>query len=209
MKIKPYIFEMAIEKGNASAISIAAKLREVFPRSEDDFIKEKTFSKLMKDLGLTFIGASNREVYGNGELVVKHAFTNYGVRQNRKEVYLKEDCVNDEYFTKLYEFDEHFRWIIAERVSDGLSDKELHERLLDLIEGCSDDFVRSMYALPPNEAIEYFQETIQFPGEVEFNLWVKGLSDEVIGCELITSDFGSANWGVRKNGDLVILDYGF
>lgn len=208
MKIKQFIFEMALDSTNSEANNLVQNLKTRY--NYDRIIASPdSLSDFAKSLGLNYLGYSNREVYGNDKFAVKFAFSKNGRNQNRKEVFAKDECLSDEYFTKIYGFDEeNFNWIVAEKIKSGLTKEEVYQKLLDQIEGSSDDFVRDMYVLDAEEAIRLFEDTLTNPGDVELNPWAKKLSDEIIECNILP-DFHEGNWGIRQNGDLILLDYGF
>jgi len=208
MKLKPIIFEMAISKNDSEANKIVQTLKEKF--NYDRIAKDpESLYDLTDNLGLEYVGYSNREVYGNNKFVVKFAFSKNGKSQNRKEVFSKDECLSDRFSTIIYGFDEEdYSWLVAEKIKSGLTLEEIYQKLLDQIEGSSDDFVRDMYALSPDEALELFQDVLTNPGDIELNEWAKSFSDEIVECN-INPDFHEENWGIRSNGDLILLDYGF
>lgn len=159
-------------------------------------------------------GGTGRVIYGvpDFNFVIKVAKNLNGMiggtAQNRTEVKLKSECLTDKYFTKIYDYDEEqYLWIIAEKVQAELSEEQVLDLLIKNLEGSDQEFLNSIR----NSSDPFFKISDVLSGgtDVVLNSWGQGLSDELNKCSTNADDFHEKNWGLRNDGSLVVLDYGF
>jgi hypothetical protein len=204
----------------------------------DKFAKEfaafPTYSQIRDHISANYkrIGAGTaRIVYDLGNYVVKLAANKHHSRQNENEIIEKQDCLDDKFFTKIYAYDKNeYNWIIAEKVKSFRNDEEIKKLIIEKLEG-SDwlDTEVDLYDgdsnvvigtgtkrdLSPDDFFDSFGRYLQYMFEEEEyeklkrNPWLDELMEEVEKCRINPLDFHAKNWGMRDNGDLVVLDYGF
>jgi len=217
MKLYPIIFEMALTS-NSEAKRFGDLIRQEMDQYKGlelriQILRLRTF---LGENGFIRLGSegTGRVVYGisGTDFVIKVAKNLNGliggVAQNRTEVKLKSECLTDKYFTKIYDYDEEqYLWIIAEKVQAGLSEEQLLDLLVKSLEGSDPEFLDNIRNSP--DPFFKISDVLSGGTDVVLNSWGQGLSDELNKCSTNADDFHEENWGLRNDGSLVVLDYGF
>jgi hypothetical protein len=212
--LKTILFEMALSVSQ-QADNIAAKLKE-FEGSHQSLMDYATKS-------FEFAGGHGTDRITfiiNNELVLKIAKTPDSLGQNRREVERARDCLEPKHFTKLYAYSPDFYWLIAEKVNPILSHDIFVDILKNNLHGSSFLEVKNKGIRPKTltgSAFEhFFLEYLERLKEYglnhkmeDYSPWLESLANDIIKCDINPYDFHLENWGMRDNGDLVILDYGW
>lgn len=222
MLLSKILFE-EIDTSNQLANEFAAKLNGFETHSQ-----VVNFTKTLKYLGY----GRYRDVFDleNG-LALKVAADKYEITENRNEIDAKA-CLADEYFTKLYAYDDNnFWWLIVEKISTE-NTGAIRSAIMKNLEGSevlsrnynSDLLPEKIYLkdLPMDKffvnlarhlaflASDQEQEEDEKPrSEVVRSPWLKGLVEQLKQCGVAPHDLHQENWGLRSDGSPVILDYGF
>lgn len=123
--------------------------------------------------------------------------------QNKKEVNTYLTSKNKKCLAKIYKYDKNFNWIIAEKINVFESDDQflkhtgiIFSDFIDCI--CCDYSYRGLSSLKNKRQKTKIYRTITLLRKVlkRFDL----INDDLDQLE---------HWGTRKNGDLVLVDYGF
>jgi hypothetical protein len=214
VKLYPIIFEMALTS-NSEAKRYGDLIRQEM-NQHMDLPERIKFKFLAKAHGFVKIGEGNgRIIYEipGTEFIIKVAKGGGGifggVNQNKTEITLKSNCLSDEYFTKIYDFDEeNYFWIICEKVQTGLSSEQVLKLLIQNLKGSDEKLFELISLMSTNRAIYAIGDALSGGLEIELNSWGKNLSDELNNCKMNADDFHADNWGLRADGSLVVLDYG-
>lgn len=167
----------------------------------------------------TFIGHGNsRAVYNTGfGFVVKVSRRHGVINQNKIELERKRDCLDDRFFAKIYSYDKvNFWWLISEYAEAFTDERAFIGVLVKKLQGTDEEIVRAIsdnlngsqtFSNILSDAIY----TILYGGTPEFevNQWLKDFMKSLTDCKVDPHDFHEENWGVRQNGDLILIDYGF
>ena len=167
-----------------------------------------------------------RNVYDLGSAVLKVTrwlknsyFENHKNTENKIEIDAR-DCLPDEFFPKIYAFDgKNYYWLIAEKVHSGsgpLFEKEMQKAILSKVDLSS--FGLSL-AKKPEEFFDGLSDLMSddIPKAWKIkrkaievsNRWFKELLGALKKCGVASQDLHASNWGLRMNGEPVILDFGF
>lgn len=167
-----------------------------------------------------------RNVYDLGSAVLKVTrwlknsyFENHKNTENKIEIDAR-DCLPDEFFPKIYAFDDkNYYWLIAEKVHSGsgpLFEKEMQKAILSKVDLSS--FGLSL-AKKPEEFFDGLSDLMSddIPKAWKIkrkaievsNRWFKELLGALKKCGVASQDLHASNWGLRMNGEPVILDFGF
>jgi hypothetical protein len=181
--------------------------------------KEKFKDRLMK----LEVSGFFRDVYQFGDYIVKYNIDTFKKNEeNKNEVRIKS-CGDDTYLTRIFAFDnKEFKWLITEKVKP-VGDKDVFAELLKVnlsgsgfmedLGSMYDDYYRDVKIknLEPAKFIRFFVTLLEGPATAvkKPNKWMKGLLVLIKKCKINPSDLYQRNWGVRSDGSLVILDYGY
>ncbi len=178
--------------------------------------------KQIKNFGFKTIGeGSGRVVYSiDDQKVIKIAKTPAAFKYNENEFKLfncnKE--LGSKYLARVFEKGEDSSWVTMEKVTPVRGEQELNQRLNKLVNevaGGQEIFSDIINIGPmierarspnPNQKsilIKKFNE-INKP-----NSWFSDLYNLLTACKISAHDLRPDNWGIRKDGSLVILDFGF
>jgi len=216
MNLKPIVFEMAINK-------LPLSLKEFV-----GLINLKSVDEIKKFLSGSEINAgSNRVIYSVGsDFIFK--FSEDDTREIEKEIKIKK-CADSKYLTKIFAYDKKsFHWIITEKVTP-FNRKTMDlfaQKVKENLKGS--DFLNSKFWYPfmgsDSDAVivneldpEFFEDAFvrYLLNAYEYNFsekmspWLTGLFSVIKTCKINPEDLWARNWGIRSNGDLVILDYGY
>jgi hypothetical protein len=216
MEIKPIIFEMAISKMPKTM----KELVFVLNNSSIDEIKELFAGK---EIG----AGSFKVVYElNDDYVLK--VSEDETHEIKKEVEIKT-CGGDKFLTKIYAYDTvGYTWVISEKVR-GLNPARDTLSFVEYLKGELEgsDFLNTetwieTYGGEEEKIINYELEGEMFiraflgfltvqkrASSGKKSPWLKQLLSVIRRCDINPGDLFLRNWGRRRNGDFVILDYGF
>jgi len=126
--------------------------------------------------------------------------------------------IGPRYLARVFEKGEDYSWITMEKVTPIRGQEELNKKLNELV-GKGEDgqevfsdiinigpMIERARSSNPNQKsilIKKFNE-INKP-----NTWFSNLYKLLTGCKISAHDLRPDNWGVRSDGSLVILDFGF
>lgn len=154
----------------------------------------------------------SRKVFDAGKgIVVKVAATEFNTNQNKREVELKQSCFDNKYFTKIYSYDSvGFTWLIAEKLEPIISEEEFRTLVLVKLKGIDEEVYRAIQINknPFDTFIGVVVEVMNEDNDFKVNRWLADFCEVLNTCKIDPSDFTPENWGIRSNGDLVVLDYG-
>lgn len=215
MKIKPFIFEMALSKLPKELTEIVTKLRTM----SVDEIKEMFAGK---EIG----AGSFKVVYDLGSYVLK--VSEEETDEIKNEIRIKS-CGGDKFLTKIYAYDEiGYAWLVSEKVR-ALSSIRDTASFIDYLKAELDgsDFLNieqwvegydgeeekvTNYELEGEKFLytflDYLKSQKTYPTG-KYSPWLKSLMSLIKRCDINPGDLVVRNWGRRLNGDFVILDYGF
>lgn len=153
----------------------------------------------------------------------KH-FASHTNTENRIEIDAR-DCLPDEYFPKIYAFDsDNYYWLISEKVRGGKAGDDSHARKVQKAICQRATFHEYGIRLTPATETELFFDTFQdlVHGEnlgpndmkkrnvlISKNDWFRGFLGAVKKCGIAARDLHGGNWGLRLDGQPVVLDFGF
>ena len=217
MKLKPFIFEMAISKTPTTLKEFVALL------------KSKNVQEIKKFLAGKEINAgSNKVVYDIGSNFI-FKFSEDFTNEIQKEVKIKK-CADSKFLTKIFAYDKKdFHWIITEKVVpiDRKNIQEFVNKVKENLKGS--DFLKSKFWYPfmgsdkeemsvdeldpeffEDAFVQYLSNAHEYtPLADKMSPWLTGLFSVIKTCKINPKDLWARNWGFRSNGDLVILDYGY
>lgn len=154
----------------------------------------------------------SRKVFDAGEgIVIKVAATEFNTNQNKREVELKQSCFDNKYFTKIYSYDSaNFNWLIVEKLEPVVSEEEFRKLVLIKLKGIDSEVFRAIQINknPSDTFIGVVIEVMNKDNDFKVNRWLTDFCEVLNNCKIDPSDFTPENWGIRSNGELVVLDYG-
>lgn len=204
MKLYDIIFEQQINNLKQELTVTVQKLRKLNTHEELKNFCESNFKKI----GMGF----SRITYDAGGFVVKLSKSPDSTIQNKNEIEIKKNCKgSDKYFTQIYAYDTaNFFWLVCEKVEPLRVENEIIPHLVRSLKGTDEELI---HAIAFNrDKIETFLGILigVMRGDVEepVNVWLQNFADILNRCDISPDDFGEENWGLRSNGELVVLDYG-
>lgn len=199
-------------------------------KSPSEYFPEVHYAEQM--LPLIGDGSSRITFALSGGKVLKIAKGEAGIAQNQEEVSFFEKSGRNDIFTKVYESDKDFKWIIAELVKP-LDTQNVGQTLTDLVGMSSDTFINMANLLKHREVVSAVQQLIKNLNQLlsHYNEMPEGLLKEKESLENILNDpsklklfddlkkaiqsgfhigdLWDANIGRTVDGKIKILDYGF
>lgn len=155
-----------------------------------------------------------REVYKISEdLILKLVLESGDTIQNRQEK-KNSDCLGPQFAIKVLDHDENFLWIVEEKVNT-LKKQEFVAKFAEAVgvklSNQIEDIAWIIQAIVSNTVSNKKQQSRHADIAKQFKRspWFISLIDGLKGCNTDSEDFHHANWGVRSNGDLVLIDLGF
>lgn len=153
-----------------------------------------------------------RSVYEIDDNIALKVIRQFGTDDNMQEVEHKK-CLDDEYFTKIYAFDnKEYYWLICERVKQAKVENII-TILKDKLKGTLYQKKLESYISDPRRYLDEFislcKQIIEGKSENFTDPWLIGFIENLKRCKHHAIDFNMNNWGIRPNGDLVVLDYAF
>lgn len=174
-----------------------------------------TVQSSAESLGLKYLGeGESRIVFAvNENVVIKIAFAQeelgkLNTEQNREEV-RAASCVSQypEFFARIIDWDrDNFFWVTAERLDTENQLQELNKWLEYKI-GKAGVRILDRWFPKPTQAFQNGSSELHEKLKA-VSPWCKSLFSALEACELTSYDLHEENWGMRRNGDWAIIDYG-
>lgn len=169
----------------------------------------------VEPLGLKYLGeGASRMVFAvSKNLVIKIAFAQkddgaIDTGQNEKEVEASK-CVSHypEFFARIVDWDnDNFFWVTAERLDTEKQYQELNKWLSYKI-GDAGVKIIDVWFNKPTQAFQNGSNELHEELRA-VSPWCQKLFTALDSCGLTMYDLHEENWGMRKNGDWAIIDYG-
>lgn len=157
---------------------------------------------------------SSRIIYDLGNNLILKVIKSSSMSDNRDEIEYKK-CLDNRFFTKIFDYDDrNFYWVISEKVQPINDMMILVSKLKQNLEGTM--FLKKNKDEHPHAFFTNFRLYIKNSDDkkrlgkrdyLEMNSWLADFIQQLEKCDFRASDVHLANWGMRNNGDIVILDY--
>jgi len=133
----------------------------------------------------------------------------WGIRQNQAELNSSKNSDVNYMFTKVYDHDTKYRWLISELVNPfGLDDYEYLETYFGLAKGKFASFIEAAW----NTSKAHLEYLLDGPSVVDpkkAEQLATFINDVRTKSDVVAMDFyKSENWGRTPSGNVVLLDYG-
>jgi hypothetical protein len=170
----------------------------------------------LESVGLQYIGEGNSRITFslNEDFAIKVAFVmeDYGIvelEQNKEEIRAAA-CTSKfpEFFTGVVEWDtETYFWVVVEKVDIRNQYQNLNRWLRDQIGEAGVDKIEKAGWFNPTEAFR--EGPVRFHNVLrKVSPWCNRFFAAIDSCQLTVYDLHEENWGMRKDGSWVVLDYG-
>lgn len=142
--------------------------------------------------------------------VIKIALSPAKIYQNKNEVE-NSKCLGPEFSVQILDYHPHFFWILEELAQEPTT-QQFVEHINDYL-----NISETQFAFSDTHSITkffaYVPETREEKARVEYvqnnSQWYRAFLEKSKNCKFASWDFHRHNWGVRPNGEMVLIDIGF
>jgi hypothetical protein len=179
-----------------------------------DYLKNLNDLRAMKSYlknTLPILGAGQgRQAFQWFDKVIKIALSPAKIYQNKNEIENSE-CLGPEFAVQVFEYHPSFFWIIEEKAQEPTT-KQFIEKINEYL-----NITETKFAFSDTHSITkffgYVAETREEKARTEYieinSSWYRRFLEKSKNCQFASWDFHKHNWGIRPNGDMVLIDIGF
>lgn len=156
----------------------------------------------------------SRTVYElpDGKAVLK--LQKIGKNQNMFE-YEASKCLDPNYIAKILKVAGDLSWLVMEKTTIVPTDQALTNEIVKRAPGMA-LFYKNSYSIGDvvdyvvsDDAVFHTQELVDAASKlVKTDKWINGLIKTMAQCQVSANDMHNNNWGITKDGRLVLIDYG-